>query len=69
MEFQLGLRDTLPTHCNPSLMEKFKLTEMQFTLLGAVRLNYLGGTKFKFLKVAYMNSKNEKELILECEEK
>lgn len=57
MEFQLGLRDILQAQCNPNLRERLKLTEIQCTLLGTVRLNYLGGTKFKFLRVAWMNSK------------
>lgn len=61
MEFQLGLRDILQAHCNPNLREKFKWTEIQCTLLGTVRLNYLGGTKFKFLIVAWMNSKVNKK--------
>lgn len=57
MEFQLGLRDILQAHCNPNFREEFKLTEIQFSLLGTVSLNYLGGTKFKFLEVAWMNTK------------
>ena len=51
MGFQLGLRDILQTNCNHSLREKFKLTEIQFTLMGTVRTELQEVAKFKLLKV------------------
>ena len=51
MGFQLGLRDILQMNCNFSLREKFKLTEIQCTLMGRVRTELQEVTKLKLLIV------------------